>query len=400
MQYRKLVKSGPDISLLGFGCMRFQSKNGQVDRELAIKQMKLAYDGGVNYYDTAYPYHGGKSEEILGEFIQRYQIRSNVYIADKLPTYLVIKEEQIYDFFSTQMERLNTDYIDFYLMHTLTSFKDWEKLKRLGIITFVNEKKRLGQIRYIGFSFHGMAEEFIKILEDYSWDFCQIQYNYLDENNQAGKKGLKKAYNLGIGVVIMEPLRGGALAAKAPDKVKSLLYQYDENRSVAYWSLRFVMNHKEVATVLSGMNLEEHIEENIKVASETKPGSMSEEEHEVIKKVKDLYVELMKVPCTACNYCMPCPFGVDIPAIFNDYNSKYFFGNSKVTRLFYIGKCVGLMGDKKSGSNCCTNCGACKKHCPQKINIPEKLKEAHKELDNWPLRMVLSVVVKIRKGRK
>ncbi len=393
MQYRKLVKNGPDVSLLGFGCMRFHTKGSSVDKPLAFSQMKLAFDNGVNYFDTAYFYHAGKSEALLGEFIKQNNIRDKVYIADKLPAFITNKPEQIEKYFNTQLKRLDTDYIDFYLMHMLCSLADWEKLKRFGIIDFINEKKASGQIKYIGFSFHGKAEEFIKILEDYEWDFCQIQFNYLDENNQAGLSGLRRAEQLGIGVVVMEPLRGGALASKAPDKAKEIFKAYKQQLSPAYWALRFVMNHSGVATVLSGMNENDHIEENVKVANATEVNSMSQQELEVIDNVKNVYNQLMKVPCTGCGYCVPCPFGVDIPNIFNDYNSVYFFGGRSFFKFQYAGKCAGILGEK-SGVNVCTNCGKCKKHCPQNIDIPVRLKDAHKELDNKVLRFALSIASK------
>ncbi len=401
MQYRELVKNAPEVSLLGYGCMRFITKGGSVDKELAFSQMKQAFDGGVNYFDTAYLYHSGKSEVILGEFIKKYNLRENVYVADKLPAYLVNRSEQIEKFFSTQLKRLQTDYIDYYLMHMLSSLDDWQKLVDLGIKRFITDKKANGQIKHIGFSFHGRPAEFIKILEAYDWDFCQIQLNYLDETNQAGVAGLKRAEELGIGVVAMEPLRGGALAANAPTKVKSILGSYKENRTAAYWALRFVMNYSGVATVLSGMNNDAHIKENIAVASVTAPNSMSEEELSVIDSVKGVYAELMRVPCTGCNYCVPCPFGVDIPGTFSDYNNTLFFPDKATFhKLQYSGKCVGILGAVKSGGNSCTDCGKCKKHCPQNIDIPLKLKEAHKHLDIKPLRFVLTVASVFMGGKK
>ncbi len=400
MQYRKLVKGGDDISLLSYGCMRFPTKSGgRVNKELAFEQMYYAYQNGVNYFDTAYIYHAGKSEVILGEFIQKYNIRDKVYIADKLPAYLVNKPEHIEKFFTTQCERLSVNCIDYYLMHTLDSFTAWEKLKSLGIINFIKQKKETGQIRYIGFSFHGMPEEFVKILEDYEWDFCQIQYNYLDEHYQAGVAGLKKAYERGVGVVIMEPLRGGSLAIKAPTKVKQIFDSYPEKRSPAYWALRWIMNQQEVGIVLSGMNDFDHIKENILVACDTEINSMSADELAMIDKVKATYNELMKVPCTGCNYCMPCPFGVDIPSAFNCYNSKYFF-NSSMARKQYLSASAGLLSGKKSGADLCTNCKKCVKHCPQHIDIPVKLKEAHAELDNVFMRFAFTVIAKFMHRRK
>ena len=391
MQYRKLVKNGEELSVLGYGCMRFPTKNGRIDEVNADKQMLYAYENGVNYYDTAYPYHNGKSEVMLGKFIKKHDIRSKVYIADKLPAFLVNKSEQISKYFDTQLERLDTEYIDYYLMHMLDSLQTWEKLKKLGILEFIKEKKEKGEIRHIGFSFHGRPEEFIKILEDYDWEFCQIQYNYLDEYNQAGLAGLKRANELGIGVVIMEPLRGGNLAAKAPSKVKAKFDTYSEKRSPAFWALRWIWNHPEVGVVLSGMNVDEHVVENIKVAKMTKPNSMSKEEIEIINDVKVIYKELMKVPCTGCNYCMPCPFNVDIPGTFTAYNDKYFFGERQ-TQFMYLGKVVGMMGTEKSGADLCTDCGKCERHCPQEIEIRKELKAAHKDLDNVLIRNGLKVL--------
>ncbi len=397
MQYRKLTKDGPDLSLLGFGCMRFHTKGKEVDKELAFEQLHYAYENGVNYFDTAYIYHKGKSEGLLGEFIRKYDIRDQIYIADKLPTFLVMKASQIEKFFQTQLERLQTDYIDYYLMHMLDCYETWEKLKSFGIVAFIEDRRKNGQIRNIGFSFHGRPEEFIKILEDYQWDFCQIQYNYLDENYQAGIAGLKRAYDLGIGVVIMEPLRGGSLAVKAPEKVTKLFEEYKEQHSSAYWALRWIMNQKEVGVVLSGMNEISHIKDNINATDDTLPNSMNEEELGLINKVKEIYKELMKVPCTGCNYCLPCPFGVDIPAVFSDYNNKYFFGKSRIRKFHYNGRCEGVSGNHKSGANVCTSCGKCKIHCPQSIEIPMKLKEAHKELNSNVLRIGLAIFVKAKK---
>ncbi len=400
MQYRKLVQNGPDVSLLGYGCMRFPSKGNSIDKELTFSQMKLAYDNGVNYYDTAYPYHSGKSEVLLGEFIKENNIRDTVYIADKLPTFLILRAEQIEKFFATQLARLDTDYIDFYLIHMLSSLGDWERLKSFGVLEFLERHKKAGAIRHIGFSFHGRPEEFIKILEDYPWEFCQIQYNYLDEHNQAGIAGMRRAHELGIGVAVMEPLRGGALAAKAPDKVKAIFSEHKEKKSAAYWGMRYIMNHHEVATVLSGMNVNEHIMENIGVASITAPNTMTADEHQLIERVKAVYGELMKVPCTGCGYCVPCPFGVDIPSIFSDYNSKYFFGNNRVIKYQYLGRSAGMLGDRKSGANLCTACGKCTKHCPQAIDIPTKLKEAHKELDDPIIRAALTLASPFWKKKK
>lgn len=398
MQYRKLIENGEDLSVLGYGCMRLPTKNGRIDEAKAEKQMLYAYEEGVNYYDTAYPYHGGKSEVMLGKFIKKNNLRDKIYIADKLPAFLVNKKEQIAKYFDTQLERLETDYIDYYLMHMLDSMNSWNKLKDLGILEFIEEKKVNGQIKHIGFSFHGRPEEFIKILEDYDWEFCQIQYNYLDEYNQAGLAGLQRANELGVGVVVMEPLRGGNLAAKAPEKVQAKFNSYKEKRSPAFWALRWLWNQEGIGVVLSGMNVDEHIVENIKVANLTAAGSMSDEESRIVEEVKVIYRDLMQVPCTGCNYCMPCPFGVDIPGIFSDYNEKYFFGG-RMAQIRYISKQVGIMGEGNSGATLCTECGLCERHCPQSIEIRKELKNAHRELDNSFIRTGLSIGMRIM-GRK
>lgn len=394
MQYRKLVKNSEDLSVLGYGCMRFPTKNGRVDEAKTEEQLLYAVGQGVNYFDTAYPYHAGRSEVILGKIVKKNNLRDKVYIADKLPAFLVKKPEQIESYFNTQLERLDMSYIDYYLMHMLDTLKSWETLKEFGILEFIEEKKKKGQIRHIGFSFHGRPEEFIKILEDYEWDFCQIQYNYLDEYNQAGLGGLKRAHELGIGVVIMEPLRGGNLAAKAPNKVKERFNSHHVKRSPADWALRWIWNQPEVAVILSGMNVDDHIKENIRVACETTPSSMSDEDMQVIDDVKLIYRDLMKVPCTGCNYCMPCPFGVDIPQTFMDYNNKYFFG-SMMARVNYIGRCVGMMGAANTGADQCTDCGKCEQHCPQSIEIRKELKNAHRELHNPVMRFGMSLTGKI-----
>ncbi len=398
MQYRTLVKGAPEVSALGFGCLRFITKNGKIDETLADRQMLYAYEQGVNYFDTAYIYSAGQNEIVLGNFIKRHNLRDKVYIADKLPLYLVLKPSHIEKYFETQLQRLQTDYIDYYLLHMLDSLEAWKRLKNLGILQFIAEKKRKGQIKHIGFSFHGRSEEFSKILDDYAWDFCQIQFNYLDENHQAGLAGLNYAHKLGVGVCIMEPLRGGNLAAKAPTKVIDEFKKYPEKRSAAHWALRWVLNHEQVGTVLSGMNDMAHIKENVMVANSSPVNCMDEEELSMIDNVKQIYKQLTKVPCTGCNYCMPCPFGVDIPATFTDYNSKYFFENYVTWQYMY--RAAGGTNGVKAGGNSCTNCKKCMKHCPQHIEIPKKLKDAHKELSNPVALWFMSIYFKILRRNK
>ncbi len=398
MQYRELVKNAPLVSALGFGCLRFITKNGKIDEVTADRQMLYAYEQGVNYFDTAYIYNGGASEVILGNFIKKHNIRDKVFIADKLPLYLVLKSAHLEKYFKVQLQRLSTDYIDYYLLHMLDSLEIWNRLKKLGILEFIAEKKRKGQIKYIGFSFHGRSEEFAKIIDDYEWDFCQIQYNYLDENHQAGKAGLQHAYKKGVGISVMEPLRGGNLAAKAPEKVLKEFAKFPEKRSAAHWALRWVLNHEEVAIALSGMNDMAHIKENIAVANDAAVNCMTPQELSVIDNVKEIYKQLTKVPCTACNYCMPCPFGVDIPATFTDYNSKYFFDNYVTWQ--YVYRAAGGTNGIKAGANSCTNCKKCMSHCPQHIEIPAKLKQAHKELSNPIMLWAMSLYFKILRRKK
>ncbi len=399
MRYNVLVKNSDKLSVLGFGCMRFPMKSGRADISAANELLSAAYKNGINYFDTAYFYHSGKSEEILGNFIKEMGIRDKVYIADKLPCFLVKKAEQIPNFFDTQLKRLSTNYIDYYLMHTLDSNTQWQGLKALGIENFLKEKKNSGEIRHVGFSFHGRPEEFIKILEDYPWDFCQIQYNYLDENYQAGVRGLKRAYELGIGVVVMEPLRGGKLAGKVPLKVSDEINSYHEKRSAASWAFRWLFNQKEVSVVLSGMNELSQLDENCNTVNNSSPDCMSEEELIVIDKIKTVYKSLMKTPCTGCNYCMPCPFGVDIPGCFSDYNASSLFGG-RLPTMHYLMRVEGGMGAGKSGANLCTECGKCLSHCPQHIDIPNELKIAHKSLDKVILRFGIRMALILTGRRK
>jgi predicted aldo/keto reductase-like oxidoreductase len=396
MQYRELIKGEEKLSVLGYGCMRFPQTNGKINEEETEKQILYAIKEGINYFDTAYPYHGGKSEVVLGNILEKHNMREDVYIADKMPSYLVRTDKDIEKFFNTQLERLKTNYIDYYLMHTLDSLAAWERLKKFGMIEYIEKWKKEGKIKHIGFSFHGRIEEFKKIVDDYDWEFCQIQYNYLDENYQAGTEGLEYAYAKGLGVIIMEPLRGGSLSSNVPDKVKKRFENYSKDRSPAEWALKWLWNQEEVSVILSGMNVLDHVKENMRVASETHPNSLKEEEIEVIDDVKEIYKELMKVPCTGCNYCMPCPFGVDIPGAFSAYNDKYFF-DDKMAGFKYVGFSSGITGGKESGANLCKACGKCEKVCPQHIKIIEELKNVDKELDSKLMRFGIKVFKKIKR---
>lgn len=386
MQYRK-DKYGKDISILGYGCMRFSKKGNSIDLEKAEKEVMNAINKGVNYFDTAYIYPG--SEEALGEILDKNQARDKVYIATKLPQYLIKSKTALDKYFDEQLKRLKTDHIDYYLMHMLTDIAAWEKLKKLGIEEWILQKKKEGKIINLGFSFHGNSDMFIKILNAYDWDFCQIQYNYMDENSQAGRKGLMTAAEKRIPVIIMEPLRGGKLVDLLPEKAKKVINDYEVKRTPAEWAFRWLWNQSQVTCVLSGMNSMEMVDENIKVASEVKENEFSKEDFEMIEKVKAEINANVKVNCTGCRYCMPCPKGIDIPTAFKCYNQMYT-ENKKSGRMEYH-QIVALQKEMSDISNC-VECGQCETHCPQHIEIRKKLKEAQKELQPWYYKIGVKVV--------
>ena len=376
MKYRN-DKYGNKISVLGYGCMRFTKKGTKLDYEKAEKEILEAYKNGINYYDTAYVYPG--SEEVLGRALEENKIRDKVYIATKLPHYLIKKIDDVEKTFNEELKRLRTDHVDYYLMHMLTDLKSWERLVDMGIIKWIEKKKKEGKIKQIGFSYHGNSDMFCKIIDSFNWDICLIQYNYLDENSQAGKTGLKYAAKKGIPVNIMEPLRGGRLVNGLPEKAKKLFNSYSKKMTPVEWSFKWLWNQKEVMCVLSGMNSIEMVQENTKYADEAKIESFSKEDFELLEKVVESINEKMKVPCTGCRYCMPCPKNVDIPGTFSAYN-KYYTDNM-FTGLKEYFMCTALRKDPTSASNC-VECGRCEKHCPQKIEIRKELKNARKKLEN------------------
>ncbi len=388
MEYR-LDKYNNKISVLGYGCMRFTQKAGKIDIKKAEQEVMMAYEAGVNYYDTAYIYPG--SEAAIGEIFERNKIRDKVYIATKLPQYMIKSKEGAEKCLNEELRRLKTDYIDYYLMHMLTDVKSWERLVELGILEWLEDKKQKGIIRQIGFSYHGNSDMFCKLIDAYDWDFCQIQYNYLDEHSQAGRTGLNYAASKGIPVIIMEPLRGGRLVNALPDKAKTLFENYHIKRTPAEWAFRWLWNQKEVMCVLSGMNSKEMVEENIKVASTSKVGEFSEQDEELLKKVVLAINDNMKVGCTGCRYCMPCPKNVDIPGTFSAYN-KCYTDNKFVGIKEYV-MCTLLRKESTSASNC-IECGKCEKHCPQGIEIRKELKNARKELEG-PAYKIAKRVVKL-----
>lgn len=374
MQYRN-DRNGKPISLLGYGCMRFTKKGGSIDVDKAEAEVMEAIRLGVNYFDTAYIYGG--SEVALGEILSRNHCREDIAIATKLPQYLIKSEASIEKYFKEQCERLKTDYIDYYLMHMLTDIGAWEKLKRLGIEEWIAKKKEEGKIKNLGFSFHGNTEKFLEILDAYDWDFCQIQYNYLDEHSQAGRKGLLAAAEKGIPVIIMEPLRGGKLVDLLPDKAKKLIADYKIKRTPAEWAFRWLYNQPEVTCVLSGMSSLDMVRENCAIASDTEADSFTEEDFALIEQIKEEINQNTKVGCTACGYCMPCPKGIDIPTAFRCYNQMYT--EHKTSGRFEYLQCLAYNKDRADIKEC-IECGKCESHCPQHLEIRKELKNARKAL--------------------
>ena len=386
MQYRK-DKHGEPLSVLGFGCMRFTRKGNAIDLEKAEKEIMAAVDAGVNYFDTAYIYPG--SEALLGEVVSRNGIREKIHIATKLPHYMINSLAGVEKIFREELSRLRTDYVDYYLMHHLTDAAQWERLKSAGILRWIEEKKSAGVIRNIGFSYHGNTENFLKILEDEIWDFCQIQYNYLDETAQAGRKGLQAAAARGIPVVIMEPLRGGKLVSGLPQEALKAFRDSGRDWSPAEWGLRWLYDQPEVTVVLSGMNSLEMVAENVHTACEALPGCLTEQDQQVLSRVTKHIRAGEKIGCTGCRYCMPCPRGVDIPGIFRCWNAMYT--ESKSAGRFQFAQTVGLTRAPAFATQC-IGCGKCEQHCPQSLPIREKLKEADRALRPLPYKIGINAV--------
>ncbi|MBR1797915.1 MAG: aldo/keto reductase [Clostridiales bacterium] len=377
MNYRN-DKHGEPVSILGYGCMRFTQKGGKIDLEKASREIMLAIENGVNYFDTAYIYPG--SEVALGQILEENKVRDKVKIATKLPQYLVGNNPKALDkFFDEEKKRLRTDHVDYYLMHHLTDVSAWNKLKAVGAGEWLQRKKESGEIINVGFSYHGDTEGFLEILNDYDWDFCQIQYNYIDETTQAGVAGLKAAAQKGVPVVIMEPLRGGKLA-ELPEGARDKVNANARGWSPAEWAFRWLWNQPEVTCVLSGMNSEQMVLENCKSASEAQAGEFTEEDFELIESIKEEIRKTTKVNCTGCRYCMPCPQGVDIPGVFRCYNHMYSEGKSRGRTEFI--QSIALQ-DNPGLPSLCIGCGKCERHCPQNIEIIKTLKEADRRLEPW-----------------
>ena len=386
MQYRK-DKYGNQLSVLGFGCMRLSQKGGKVDLDKAQQEIMTAYEAGINYFDTAFIYPG--NEAALGEVLQRCGIRDKINLATKLPHYLIKSRDTAEKLFQEELKRLQTDHIDYYLMHMLTDVKTWERLKAIGIDDWLKEKQQSGAIRQIGFSYHGNSDMFCQLLDTWEWDFCMIQYNYLDENSQAGRKGLHYAASKGLPVMIMEPLRGGKLVKNLPEKARHLFESHPSHRSPAEWAFRWLWNQPEVTCVLSGMNSLEMVEENCRNASTACAGELSKADQDFLDQIVSNINEKMKVGCTGCGYCMPCPKGVDIPGTFAAYNIRYADGKIAALREYMM--CTILRKDSTSASNC-IGCGKCEQHCPQHIKIRQQLQNARNELEG-PIYKIAEKVV-------
>ncbi len=388
MQYRN-GSANEKWSALGFGCMRFPKKGGGTDAEETEREILRAVELGINYFDTAYIYPG--SESLLGEIVSRNRLREKILIATKLPQYMIQSAAAVEKYFQEQCRRLQTDYIDNYLMHMLTDVGAWQKLCGLGIEQWIAEKKRSGAIRHIGFSFHGNTAEFLKILEAYGWDFCQIQYNYMDETTQAGRAGLEAAAARGIPVVIMEPLRGGKLVTLLPPEARRRIAEEGEGRTAAELAFRWLWDQPAVTCVLSGMNSMDMLEENCRIASEALPFCLSDAEKKLIASIRDDINGKLLVPCTGCGYCMPCPQGVDIPGAFRCYNLTTT--ESRAAGLKEYFQTVSLKKQPPFPSQC-VGCGKCERHCPQHIPIIRELKNANRVIRPWYMKAAASVARK------
>jgi predicted aldo/keto reductase-like oxidoreductase len=388
MQYRTDGKSGNRLSALGFGCMRFPRKGASIDMEKTERLVMEAVNRGVNYFDTAYMYGG--SEEALGAVLEKNKVREKVFIATKLPLIIARNPADFDRFFNKSLERLKTDHVDYYLLHMLTGRRQWETFQAMGIEDWIAGQKKAGRIRQAGFSFHGSQEEFLRLLDVYDWEFCQIQYNYAQENYQAGKTGLLRAAAKGLPVIIMEPLLGGKLASALPPQAAEIFRE--SGRKAADWAFRWVWNHREATVALSGMNDPAQLEENLLTAETALPGTLTPEELETCRRVVELFSASYKVPCTGCNYCMPCPQNVNIPGCFAAYNASFALG--WIQGMQQYATSATLTAEQTGGPGLCVKCGICESHCPQHIPIIKSLEAVRRRMEPLPLRGILGIVRK------
>ncbi|MEN6574616.1 aldo/keto reductase [Methanobacterium aggregans] len=381
--YREFGKTGEKVSVLGFGCMRLPTIGGRpenIDKTLAGKMLTYAIENGVNYVDTAYPYHaaspkvGGASETFLGEFLSE-GLRDEVKLATKLPIWLVEEKGDMDRILDDQLKKLQTDRIDFYLLHGLHR-RFWPMLQEYDVFEFLDSAVEDGRIGYPGFSFHDELDFFIEAVDSYKWSFCQIQYNYMDQNFQAGRKGLEYAAKRGLGTAIMEPLRGGCLTRNIPEDIQTIWDRVETKRSLAEWALRFLWDQEDVNLVISGMNSMEDVVENVEIAERGIPNSLTEDERNLIDDVQEAYISRVHVGCTGCNYCMPCQEGVNIPLNLSLLDDVYIYENLDKPSGNYF----HLMGRKMSAGYC-TECGVCEENCTQNLPIRKYLKETRETFE-------------------
>ena len=392
MQYRNDLKSGNKLSVIGFGCMRFPRNLTQIDINRTEQLIVKAVQEGINYFDTAFVY--GKSESVLGPILSKNNLRSRIFLATKLPLAKCETYDDFDSLFQIQLERLRTDYIDYYLIHNIGDTDFWKKLCELGVERWIKEKKESGQIRNIGFSFHGIHDEFLKLLDVYDWDFCQIQYNYINTNYQAGTAGLKKAAEKGLPVIIMEPLLGGKLATGLPKKAVGIFKAANSSLTPAAWALRWLWNQKEVTVVLSGMSEMSQLEDNIETAKSAVPDMLTPAENDTYESVIKIIETAYKIPCTGCNYCMPCPRNVNIPACFAAYNVSYIAGIvSGITQ--YVTSTASLSRRKNYAASNCKECGICEKKCPQHIPIAKSLRNVTRRMEPFWLKTAANIYFKL-----
>ncbi len=380
MLYRKLGKTNVDSSVLGFGAMRLPmvgarggmagfDPNIPIDEVEATRMIEHAVEQGINYFDSAYGYHGGKSELFLGKALRRH--RSKVMIATKLPSWNVQKPEDLEKFFKEQTEKLGTDYIDCYLIHGLDT-NTWAKMKSMGTLEFLDRLRSSGKIRFAGFSFHDEIKVFKNIIDGFNWDMCLVQFNYYDRNYQAGEEGVAYAAARGVGIVVMEPLRGGRLVDKIPPEIQSIWDSAPVKRTPAEWAMRWVWDHPEVTTVLTGSSSLAQLADHTRIADQGVAKSLTAAEHALIEEVRQAYRKLLKIDCTGCAYCMPCPNGVNIPQNFTMYNDSFLFKGAEMNAFFY-----NRMLTPEQRASGCQECEICMEKCPQKIDGPKELKVVH-----------------------
>lgn len=402
MMYRTAPKNGEKISMLGFGAMRLKTKGTSVDMDQAREQLKTAIDNGINYIDTAYLYGNGSgsNERALGQILRELDCRDKVYLSTKMNRMAIHSRSDMDTMLEKQLENLQTDHIDFYFIHNVISYDDVAQLEDMGLYEFIEENKKSGRIRNMGFSFHGSYNDFAMIVDDYDWDVTLLQYNYIDNNMQAGLKGIKLAYEHDMAVVIMEPLKGGLLAGIMPREVERLIDESGTKRTNVDLAFSWIFDTPELTCVLSGMNSVDMVKQNIEIANNHSSNPLNDEELELIANMKEKILELNKISCTGCNYCMPCPQDINIPDIFKYYNDKHLFPENKTygvhhTFILYNANINGIIGKAHDGS-LCVECGLCTKKCPQQLDIPNLLMQVDKSYHGKTIRRFKPVIKKVK----